>query len=113
MAPESLMSSTFSAKSDVWSYGIVLWEIVTLGVLPYQDLTNKEVSEYIKRGQRMEKPKHCNDEIYELMLKCWSQKPRNRPACAEILSEIRRVTKNEVVDLNEYNFELYGNLNDL
>ncbi|XP_070536426.1 uncharacterized protein [Ptychodera flava] len=114
MAPESLVSTEFSLKSDVWTYGIVLWEIITLGALPYPGLVNKEISEHIKHGQRMGKPPHCTDEIYSLMLKCWSQKPRNRPSCAEILAEIRRITKNEeVIDLGEYDGELYGDVNDL
>ncbi|XP_070577297.1 tyrosine kinase receptor Cad96Ca-like [Ptychodera flava] len=114
MAPESLVSTEFSLKSDVWTYGIVLWEIITLGALPYPGLVNKEISEHIKHGQRMGKPPHCTDEIYSLMLKCWAPKPKNRPSCAEILAEIRRITKNEdVVDLDEYDGELYGDINDL
>ncbi|XP_070536438.1 tyrosine kinase receptor Cad96Ca-like [Ptychodera flava] len=100
MAPESLVSTEFSLKSDVWTYGIVLWEIITLGALPYPGLVNKEISEHIKHGQRMGKPPHCTDEIYSLMLKCWSQNPRNRPSCAEILAEIRRITKNEEVGIS-------------
>ncbi|XP_070576289.1 tyrosine-protein kinase receptor Tie-1-like [Ptychodera flava] len=76
-------------------------------------MANKEIAEHIKCGQRMEKPTHCTDEIYSLMLRCWTQSPGNRPTFPEILSEIRRITKNEqVVNLDEYDSELYGTVDD-
>ncbi|KAJ8034984.1 Tyrosine kinase receptor Cad96Ca [Holothuria leucospilota] len=63
MAPESLVQNTYTTKSDVWSYGIVLWEIVTLGSHPYPGMGFKDVVDAVQKGERLPQPKHCGDEM--------------------------------------------------
>ena len=63
MAQESLLDGVFTTASDVWSYGVVVWEIITLGALPYPAMTNFDVMEYIKNGQTLPPPKDCTLEL--------------------------------------------------
>ncbi|XP_037531550.1 platelet-derived growth factor receptor beta [Nematolebias whitei] len=80
MAPESIFNNLYTTLSDVWSYGILLWEIFTLGGTPYPDLPMNEIFyNALKRGYRMAKPAHASDEIYEIMKKCWDEKFEKRP----------------------------------
>ncbi|KAK3581838.1 hypothetical protein CHS0354_025291 [Potamilus streckersoni] len=78
-APEAALFGKFTIKSDVWSYGILLMEIVTKGVVPYPGMANREVLEQVDRGYRIPKPSNCPDSMYEMMLKCWDKKAENRP----------------------------------
>lgn len=78
-APEGLTHMVFSIKSDVWSYGILLSEIVTKGGIPYPGMTNPEVEPALRRGYRMPRPANCDDEMYSKMLECWKEEPEQRP----------------------------------
>uniref|UniRef100_A0A1I8Q325 Tyrosine-protein kinase n=1 Tax=Stomoxys calcitrans TaxID=35570 RepID=A0A1I8Q325_STOCA len=78
-APEAAIDSKFSIKSDVWSFGILLTELVTYGHIPYPGMTNAEVLSRIKQGYRMEKPSNCDQQLYEIMLECWHREPMRRP----------------------------------
>lgn len=78
-APEAINFGTFSIKSDVWSFGILLTEIVTYGRIPYPGMTNPEVIRSLDRTYRMPCPDSCPDELYEIMSMCWKQKPEDRP----------------------------------
>ncbi|XP_068726480.1 fibroblast growth factor receptor 1-like [Montipora capricornis] len=80
MAPESLFDEIFTTKSDVWSYGVVLWEIATLGGSPYALMKIKQLLENLKAGYRLEKPDMCTDPVYVLMRDCWNQDPDERPS---------------------------------
>ncbi|XP_077999919.1 uncharacterized protein LOC144452654 [Glandiceps talaboti] len=114
MATESLKYGIFSKMSDVWAYGVVVWEIVTLGALPYTTMKNKEIIERVKKGYRMEKPPHCTQEIYTIMLRCWNGTAHERPSFSELVNEVRNINKNEeVVNLSKYDSELYGDLNEM
>lgn len=80
-APEAAMYGRFSIKSDVWSYGILLYELITHGSIPYAGMHNKEVIEHVQRGYRIPKPTNCDcpDEVYKQMRDCWHQDPDKRP----------------------------------
>lgn len=78
MAPESLQDGVFTSSSDVWSYGVVLWEMATLASQPYQGLTNNQVLRYVIDGGIMERPESCPDKLYDLMTRCWRHKPQDR-----------------------------------
>ena len=79
-APEALLYNRFTIKSDVWSMGVVLYEIITFGRIPYPGMTNKEVLEAIQRGYRMPCPPGCPEELHDIMkLHCWREEPAERP----------------------------------
>uniref|UniRef100_A0A8C4JW19 non-specific protein-tyrosine kinase n=1 Tax=Dromaius novaehollandiae TaxID=8790 RepID=A0A8C4JW19_DRONO len=78
-APEAINYGTFTIKSDVWSFGILLTEIVTYGRIPYPGMTNPEVIQNLERGYRMPQPDNCPRELYELMVQCWKERPEDRP----------------------------------
>ncbi|XP_044591590.1 insulin-like receptor isoform X2 [Cotesia glomerata] len=84
MAPESLKDGVFTSYSDVWSYGIVLWEMVTLASQPYQGLSNDQVLRYVIDGGVMERPENCPDSLYRLMRGTWNQKAVRRPTFIHI-----------------------------
>nr|XP_028574104.1 platelet-derived growth factor receptor beta [Podarcis muralis]XP_028574105.1 platelet-derived growth factor receptor beta [Podarcis muralis]XP_028574107.1 platelet-derived growth factor receptor beta [Podarcis muralis] len=86
MAPESIFNNLYTTLSDVWSFGILLWEIFTLGGTPYPELPmNEQFYNAIKRGYRMSKPTHASDEIYEIMQKCWDEKFEVRPSFSQLV----------------------------
>lgn len=79
-APEALLYGRFSIKSDVWSFGIVLYEVITRGELPYSAMKNAEVKESLStKSYRMPCPPKCPDKLYKIMLNCWSEEPSSRP----------------------------------
>ncbi|XP_039595903.1 tyrosine-protein kinase Lck [Polypterus senegalus] len=78
-APEAINFGTFSIKSDVWSFGILLTEIVTYGRIPYPGMTNPEVIQNLERGYRMPIPENCPEELYDIMKRCWKELPEDRP----------------------------------
>ncbi|XP_036397525.1 tyrosine-protein kinase Lck [Megalops cyprinoides] len=78
-APEAINFGTFSIKSDVWSFGILLTEIVTYGRIPYPGMTNPEVIQNLERGYRMPRPDNCPEALYNIMNICWQENPENRP----------------------------------
>ncbi|XP_018916978.1 tyrosine-protein kinase Src42A isoform X2 [Bemisia tabaci] len=78
-APEAANYSKFSIKSDVWSFGILLTELVTYGRIPYPGMTNAEVLHQVEHGYRMPCPQYCPAALYEIMLECWNKDPMKRP----------------------------------
>ena len=78
-APEAIFFYSYSIKSDVWSFGILLTELVTYGRTPYEGMTKSEVLEKLQHGYRMECPSNCPDALYDIMLSCWKGNPEERP----------------------------------
>ncbi|XP_068706025.1 uncharacterized protein [Montipora foliosa] len=85
MALESLQDYSYTSESDVWSYGVVLWEIETQGQVPYAALGGQEIVETLRRRERLPKPDGCTDEIYDIMLNCWHANPKQRPTFEELV----------------------------
>ncbi|ERE87385.1 insulin receptor-related protein [Cricetulus griseus] len=89
MAPESLKDGIFTTQSDVWSFGVVLWEIVTLAEQPYQGLSNEQVLKFVMDGGALEELEDCPLQLQELMRLCWQHSPRLRPTFVHILGRIQ------------------------
>ncbi|XP_061488626.1 tyrosine-protein kinase receptor Tie-1 isoform X2 [Rhineura floridana] len=105
MAIESLNYSVYTTKSDVWSFGVLLWEIVSLGGTPYCGMTCAELYEKLPQGYRMEKPLNCDDEVYELMRQCWRDRPYERPPFAQISVQLIRMLEARKAYVNMALFE--------
>ncbi|XP_041847055.1 tyrosine-protein kinase BTK [Melanotaenia boesemani] len=82
--PEVLLYSKFSSKSDIWAYGVLMWEVYTLGRLPYERLSNTEIGEQVPRGLRLYRPQPANDRVYSIMTSCWHEKADERPTFQEL-----------------------------
>ncbi|XP_025263423.1 proto-oncogene tyrosine-protein kinase ROS-like [Camponotus floridanus] len=93
MAPESLMIRIFTSQSDVWSFGVLMWEITSLGEQPYVDKTNAEVIIYVLAGDRLPMPLNCPSALYQLMLRCWTAADA-RPNFEFFLKNIITLRKN-------------------
>ncbi|XP_061187862.1 hepatocyte growth factor receptor-like [Saccostrea echinata] len=91
MAPESLEQGKYSAKSDVWSYGVLLWELMTRGAIPYPEVDNWDVCTYIKTGRRLQRPEYCPPHLYRLMRMCWQENPMQRPPFSRMREEIEKL----------------------
>lgn len=91
MAMEALFDRIYTTQSDIWSYGILTWEIVTFGGSPYPGVPIERLFELLKKGYRMEQPVNCSDKMYDLMLNCWKELPSQRPTFCEIITELERM----------------------
>eukprot|EP00731_Ephydatia_muelleri_P032302 Em0023g809a len=87
MAPEALLQGKFNMESDVWSFGVLMWEIMTFGNQPYPALNNQEVLQFVTAEGRLEKPDNCPGKIYHLMQNCWKKVASERPHF-EVIMEI-------------------------
>ncbi|XP_072309497.1 tyrosine-protein kinase Fer isoform X2 [Eucyclogobius newberryi] len=90
-APEALNYGRYSSESDVWSYGVLLWETFSLGVCPYPGMTNQQAREQVEKGYRMSRPQRCPEEIFKVMQRCWSYSPEERPRFSQIHRELGQV----------------------
>lgn len=91
MAPEALFDRVFTMHSDVWAYGILLWEIMTLGGTPYPSVPVEQMFEFLRLGKRLDKPQNCSLEIYHLMRECWQTAPGQRPNFSELVEDLERI----------------------
>uniref|UniRef100_A0A7M4FDI0 receptor protein-tyrosine kinase n=1 Tax=Crocodylus porosus TaxID=8502 RepID=A0A7M4FDI0_CROPO len=107
MAIESLNYSVYTTNSDVWSYGVLLWEIVSLGGTPYCGMTCAELYEKLPQGYRLEKPLNCDDEVYDLMRQCWREKTYERPSFAQILVSLNRMLEERKTYVNTTLYEKF------
>ncbi|XP_037548128.1 tyrosine-protein kinase Fer [Nematolebias whitei] len=92
-APEALNYGRYSSESDVWSYGILLWETFSLGVCPYPGMTNQQAREQVEKGYRMTCPQRCPDEVYKVMQRCWQYNPEDRPKFLELQRDLAAIKK--------------------
>ncbi|XP_046835258.1 ALK tyrosine kinase receptor isoform X2 [Vespa crabro] len=88
MPPESFLDGIFTTKTDVWAFGVLLWEIMSFGYMPYTGCANREVMSMVTSGGRLEKPAGCPDPIYGIMTRCWHPRPEDRPSFATITERI-------------------------
>ncbi|KAM9333187.1 receptor-type tyrosine-protein kinase FLT3-like isoform 2-T2 [Pholidichthys leucotaenia] len=87
MAPESIFQGMYTMKSDVWAYGILLWEIFSLGVTPYPGMkVDHTFYSMIERGFKMDCPYYANEAVYEMMCRCWALEPCSRPSFSKVVS---------------------------
>uniref|UniRef100_A0A671T5J3 Tyrosine-protein kinase receptor n=1 Tax=Sinocyclocheilus anshuiensis TaxID=1608454 RepID=A0A671T5J3_9TELE len=100
MPPESIMYRKFTTESDVWSLGVVLWEIFTYGKQPWYQLSNNEVIECITQGRVLQRPRTCLKEVYDLMLGCWQREPHTRLNIKEIHNLLLNLAKASPVYLD-------------
>uniref|UniRef100_A0A336M4X8 CSON012218 protein n=1 Tax=Culicoides sonorensis TaxID=179676 RepID=A0A336M4X8_CULSO len=98
---EAIKDNLYSSKSDVWAYGIVLWEIGTLGGFPYPTICNTDILEFLTSGQRLERPENCTKQLYELMLHCWAANPNDRPSFQQIHDQLDPQKQPIYIDFNE------------
>ncbi|KAM8854134.1 tyrosine-protein kinase Fer isoform X2 [Synchiropus splendidus] len=92
-APEALNYGRYSSESDVWSYGILLWETFSLGVCPYPGMTNQQAREQVEKGYRMSCPQRCPEDVYKVMQHCWQYNPEDRPKFSELQRELATIKK--------------------
>ena len=95
-ADEALRHGKFTTKSDVWSFGVLLWEMMELGRVPYGSMSNKEAMEFVLGGGRLDIPLRCPKAIGELMIKCWSKDPAARPDFAQAHAAVAAAREDEL-----------------
>nr|XP_030124533.3 tyrosine-protein kinase Mer isoform X1 [Taeniopygia guttata] len=94
IALESLADRVYTTKSDVWAFGVTMWEIATRGMTPYPGVQNHEIYEYLFHGQRLKKPEDCLDELYEIMSECWRANPATRPTFSQLKVQLEKLLEN-------------------
>ncbi|XP_060130770.1 fibroblast growth factor receptor 2 isoform X2 [Zootoca vivipara] len=104
MAPEALFDRVYTHQSDVWSFGVLMWEIFTLGGSPYPGIPVEELFKLLKEGHRMDKPANCTSELYMMMRDCWHAVPSQRPTFKQLVEDLDRIltltTNEEYLDLS-------------
>ncbi|KAE8296711.1 Hepatocyte growth factor receptor [Larimichthys crocea] len=91
MALESLQTHKFTTKSDVWSFGVLLWELMTRGAPPYSDVNSFDITVFLLQGRRLLQPEFCPDALYTVMIECWHPKPERRPSFSELVARISAI----------------------
>ncbi|KAK9964925.1 hypothetical protein ABG768_006052 [Culter alburnus] len=91
IAVESLADRVFTVKSDVWAFGVTMWEIATRGMTPYPGVQNHEIYDYLLDGNRLKQPNDCLDELYDIMFSCWSADPVDRPDFTQVRKRLENL----------------------
>ncbi|PIO34332.1 hypothetical protein AB205_0220910, partial [Aquarana catesbeiana] len=104
MAPEALFDRVYTHQSDVWSFGVLMWEIFTLGGSPYPGIPVEELFKLLKEGHRMDKPANCTNELYMMMRDCWHAASTQRPTFKQLVEDLDRIltltTNEEYLELS-------------
>ncbi|XP_053239429.1 tyrosine-protein kinase Mer isoform X2 [Podarcis raffonei] len=93
IAIESLADRVYTTKSDVWAFGVTMWEIATRGMTPYPGVQNHEIYDYLLHGHRLKQPEGCLDELYEIMYSCWRADPAERPVFSELKLHLEKLSE--------------------
>ncbi|XP_078484404.1 fibroblast growth factor receptor isoform X3 [Ciona intestinalis] len=104
MALEAMTDNMFTHATDVWSFGILLWEIFSLGGSPYPGVKTHDLVRFLRNGDRLEQPQFASSELYRLMRDCWEESPRRRPQFRQLVEDLDRMLASssslEYIDLN-------------
>ncbi|KAM5316719.1 tyrosine-protein kinase Mer isoform 2-T2 [Glossophaga mutica] len=91
IAIESLADRVYTSKSDVWAFGVTMWEIATRGMTPYPGIQNHEIYDYLLHGHRLKQPEDCLDELYGIMHSCWRAEPLDRPTFSMLRLQLEKL----------------------
>ncbi|XP_034283435.1 tyrosine-protein kinase Mer [Pantherophis guttatus] len=110
IAIESLADRVYTTKSDVWAFGVTMWEIATRGMTPYPGVQNHEIYDYLLHGHRLKQPEGCLDDLYEIMYSCWRADPVDRPTFSELKLHLEKILES-LPALSEPSSVIYINTN--
>jgi serine/threonine protein kinase len=109
MSVESLRDMSYSTKSDIWECGVAIYEIFTLGALPYSGLSwTPDFVNYLTRGLRMNKPPFATNNLYKLLLECWDNDPSQRPNVTTLCGYFNEILQSHNILLNDVNEMIAG-----
>ncbi|XP_038065888.1 fibroblast growth factor receptor 4-like isoform X2 [Patiria miniata] len=91
MALESLLDNVYTIQSDVWSFAVLMWEIVTIGSYPFPGMSSKRLIKELQRGYRMPRPDHCSGDVYDMMIDCWRENPASRPTFENLRNRLEAI----------------------
>lgn len=111
IAIESLADRVYTTKSDVWSFGVTMWEIATRGQTPYPGVENSEIYDYLCQGNRLRHPSNCLDSVYMVMFSCWLLSPKDRPSFKILCCKLEKILE-ELLDSQHLEEVLYVNMDD-
>ncbi|KAK2152664.1 hypothetical protein LSH36_322g03037 [Paralvinella palmiformis] len=112
MALESLEEFRFTIKSDVWSFGVLMWELMTRGTTPYPDVDVFDLRTFLAEGRRLPKPKYCPEHVYTIMTDCWSRYPENRPTFADLVNRLELLLNPPKKRQSDSHEPMYVNFNE-